>query len=456
MENYFKKFEDLNRRELVLLYDSLPSKVYPPAHPITDKASIVINILQLKEDFFPYGKKFYFKESNDTGFLEYLHDHDPDDQNQIDQKFAKVHHKMDIEMIKASKEATSMQELMTMMTFESETDNESLPDLDFSEDENNDEDADETVIPKGEKPKFGNIKQEMAQAKTKSRQQVPRGRSTTPHHESRSKATKRVKVSNARIKSPKYDSGLEITAWLRNMEIYGRVSKLDDEQLITTALSSMLGESEGSHIISSLTDSELRSWPQFKAKLEDVLGNTRDHWKFQFENYQRGSDSFGVAMAKITSFYKQGYNIKELRKHDEELLIERFCVCQDDKMRELLLREKANLTVSTIAKRANELHRSLPKRENLFAISTTENSEWMTQLNALKEEISKLKADHSQSRKKPKPKDNKKKSRIDLDRAQGYCIKYTNSKDCRYGSDCKYIHSNEVPKSVADYAKSLL
>ena len=88
MENYFKKFEDLNRRELVLLYDSLPSKVYTPAHPITDKASIVINILQLKENFFSNGRKFYFKESTDTGFLEYLNDHDPDDQNQIDQKFA--------------------------------------------------------------------------------------------------------------------------------------------------------------------------------------------------------------------------------------------------------------------------------------------------------------------------------------------------------------------------------
>ena len=72
------------------------------------------------------------------------------------------------------------------------------------------------------------------------------------------------------------------------------------------------------------------------------------------------------------------------------------------------------------------------------------------------EQETNLLQENGRDRKKFKPKDNRKKSKIDLDRAQGYCIKYTNSKDCRYGSDCKYIHSNEVPKSVADYAKSLL
>jgi hypothetical protein len=451
-DTYYKTFEDLNRRELVALYDHQPAKTYPPKYPITDKSSLVINILALNEDFFPTGRKFFFKSSIDTGFIEYLHDYDTNGQD-VDQKFAKEHHKMDIVMIKAGLEATSMQELLTTMKFEPETDNESLPDLDISTDDDVDPNA--TVINNEQKPK-PNLKQERAEAKTKNRQQATRGQTKSTFAEPRSKV-KRVKISNARLKCPKYDLDLDISAWLRNLEIYGRVSRLDDEQLIQTALSSMLGESEGSHIISSLEDSELRSWPEFKAKLEDVLGNTRDHWKFQFENYQRGSDSFGVAMAKLTSYYKQGYGIKELRQNDEELLIERFCVCQDDKMRELLLREKANLNVSTIAKRANELYRSLPRRENLFAISTTsETSDLLQQIKDLKEEFEKLKTENSQSQKKFKPKDNRKKSKIDLDRAQGYCIKYTNSKDCRYGSDCKYIHSNEVPKSVADYAKSLL
>ena len=96
------------------------------------------------------------------------------------------------------------------------------------------------------------------------------------------------------------------------MEIYGRASSLNDEELITTALSSLLSEEEGSHVISSLTDTELKKWSLFKKKLEDVLGHTRDHWKHLYENYSRGADSFGVAMAKLTSYYRQGYEIMEL------------------------------------------------------------------------------------------------------------------------------------------------
>jgi hypothetical protein len=173
------------------------------------------------------------------------------------------------------------------------------------------------------------------------------------------------------MKSPKYDSSLPISAWIRNMEIYGRASSLNDQELITTALSSLLSEKEGTHVIPSLTDFELQNWQLFKNKLVDVLCHTRDHWKFLYENYQRGSDSFEVAMSKLTSYYCQGYEISELRKHDQELLIERFCKCQDDRMRELLMREKAILNVSTIVRRANEIERSLPQRKNLFAISAS-------------------------------------------------------------------------------------
>ena len=276
---------------------------------------------------------------------------------------------------------------------------------------------------------------------------------STPVHESI--RNRNSMPSSVRIKSPKYDSSLPISAWIRNMEIYGRASSLNDEELITTALSSLLSEEEGSHVISSLTDTELKKWSLFKKKLEDVLGHTRDHWKHLYENYSRGADSFGVAMAKLTSYYRQGYEIMELRKHDQELLIERFCKCQDDRMRELLLREKANLNVSTIVKRANELERSIPKRENLFAISApAENDNIAKQLASLTAEIQKMKINNSSKEKKSQQ--NKKRPKLDLDKAAGYCIKFTQGKPCRYGDNCKYMHASDPPKSVVDYAKSLL
>ena len=371
---------------------------------------------------------------------------------------------MNLEQIVATQEADSLSKLMASLDVESDT--EGLPELDVTdEDSSSDSDmsANATMRPKSSRPKRSappkpEIKKEKPEKKpSKNRDKQPtqnRKENREPEHQPKRK----FESSKARIKTPKYDTCLPISAWIRNMEIYGRVTSLNDEELITCALSALLAEEQGSHIIASLTDTELQEWDAFKAKLEDVLGFSRDHWKYLFEKYQRGSDSFGVAMAKLTSYYRQGYNIKDLREHDEELLIEKFCSAQDDRLRELLLRDKASLNVSSIVKRANELERSIPKREiNFAAVTRPESDPIHKQIKELMEEFKKFKADQDHQNRKSKP-NGKKKSKIDLDKAQGYCLKYTNTGQCKFGNSCKYQHApqQEVPSQVRDYAKSLL
>ena len=450
-ETYFKVFEDLNRTELICLYDSLENKVYPCKIPVTDKASIILNILSLNSDFFdPLNKKFCFED--DTQFIKFLDNAEPDDS--MLQKYAKSHHKNNLEDILASSEASSVSALLASLKVE-ESDNDENSENDSSDSSEDEDDANNTVVAPVKREPVRKSKTIKKENEGKARLKIGAAKDKKVTHVSQQ--GRQITHGNThRLKSPKYDSALPVSAWIRNMEIYGKVASLNDEELITTALSSLLSEEEGSHIIASLTDNELRKWNRFKDKLEDVLGHTRDHWKYLFENYQRGADSFGVAMAKLTSYYRQGYNISQLRQHDQELLVERFCKCQDDRMQELLLREKCNLNVSTIVKRANELERSIPKRENLFAISSpqSDNEKITKQLKLLSEEFGKLKTEIAENGKKKQQA--KKRSKIDIDRAEGYCIKYINTKNCRYGSDCKYIHSTDVPKSVADYAKSLL
>ena len=165
-------------------------------------------------------------------------------------------------------------------------------------------------------------------------------------------------------------------------------------------------------------------------------------------------------MAKLQSYYRQGYNIKTLRAQDNELLVEKFCAAQDDRLRELLLREKASLNVNTICKRANELERSFKRRELNFAAMTksSDTDDIAKALRKLTEEFAKFKTEQASQSKRSKPNGGKKKSKVDLDKAQGYCLKYTNTGECKFGNSCKYQHApqQEIPAQVRDYAKSLL
>ena len=95
------------------------------------------------------------------------------------------------------------------------------------------------------------------------------------------------------------------------------------------------------------------------------------------------------------------------------------------------------------------------RRGKIFAIlAPAENEKIAKLLVTLTEEIHRLKISNSSNDKKPTQQ--KKRAKIDPDKAARYCIKFTQGKMCRYGDACKYLHASDPPKSVVDYAKSLL
>jgi len=448
-EIYFKNVADLSRDELLKIYDSLPEKEYPCRIPVTDKKSLVLNILQFDQNFVSHEKKHVFEKSSDGNFLTYHPNHD----GSCEQKFAKSHHKINTEQILAASKAENLSALMASLSCD-ESDSDGLPGLQMSDmSSETDSDAEETIIPNTPKqkpePRAPNIKREEKENKRKPRKakkatssKIPTPMAPVSH------------VSKLRVKPPRYDATIPIPSWLKNLEIYAHCSKLNDNEIITVALTSLLNESEGSHVIQSLEAEDLNDWSRFKIRLTTMLGKTNDFYKNEFKNYSRGSDSFGMCLSKLISLYKQGYDQKYLGNNDKMLIIERFCESQNSKIRELLMREKSTLTIDNIATRAGEIEAAIPTRDLNFNISAEEKADSMRELTFQIKQMLKTNAEsqNAPSFRKTKPGERQK---IYTSKLQGHCLSYQKRKKCRYNKSCKYLHSDNAPKDVIEYVKSI-
>ncbi|CAG5101527.1 Oidioi.mRNA.OKI2018_I69.YSR.g17177.t1.cds [Oikopleura dioica] len=163
-ETYFKIVLDLNRTELVKIYDLLDGRVFPTPIPMSDKASVVANILYLDDSILGRGKKYFFKKDKD-GFVGYLPEFATDHPNvadSIEQKYAKRRHRLDLDRIKTSKAAKDINSLIANLPI---TDSDIEDELDLSDDDSVNE-AEATVIPNaqntGNRP---NIKKEKKEPK---------------------------------------------------------------------------------------------------------------------------------------------------------------------------------------------------------------------------------------------------------------------------------------------------
>ena len=448
-EIYFKNVADLSRDELLKIYDSLPEKEYPCRIPVTDKKSLVLNILEFDENFVSHDKKYVFQKSSDGNFLTYLPNHD----GSCEQKFSKPHHKINGEQILAAKKAENLSALMASLSCD-ESDSDGLPGLQLSDTSSESgDDANATIIHKTPKQKSRqkaeNIKREEQESKPKMKKSKKATFTKIP-----TPMPPISQVSKLRVKPPKYDATIPIPSWLKNLEIYAHCSKLDDNEIITVALTSLLNESEGSHVIQSLEPEDLNDWSRFKIRLITMLGKTNDFYKNEFKNYSRGSDSFGMCLSKLISLYKQGYDQKYLGHNDKMLIIERFCESQNSKIRELLMREKSTLTIENIATRAGEIEAAIPQRDLNFNISAQEKDDSMRELTFQIKQMLKTNAEthKSSNSRKSRTGDRRK---IDTSKLQGHCLSYQKRKKCRYNKSCKYLHSDNAPKEVIDYVKSI-
>ena len=433
-EIYFKLVADLSLTELLQLYDSLENKHLPAHYPITDKKSVILNIFKLEPDFFKNDPKFVFQK-NQKGEIKYLKDH----KETCEQKFARKHQKVNLNKILGLLKASSIAEVLAQQSDVEQSD------LDSEQEDDDDDDLNETVRqagPDAKKDEDGSAQQQPSSQKRK-----------TPNSSSKPTDEDTVRKSDYRVKAPKYYSSMPIETWLRNMEIFGRCSNIEDSKLITVAISNLLSGDAGANIIESLDDDEMVDWKLFKRNLISSLGQSDEFYKNQFQKYQRGSDSFGLCMANLKAYFKKGYKKTYLNDDNREAILERFINCQNPRLKEILKREKSQLTIENAAKRATEIEISIPTSENLF-MAEAKNAESPAILelcSLLKDQIKR-----SESASAPKARNTPKtQSRVDSKKLQGHCIAYVQRQKCKKNTSCKYLHSDDPPKSVVDYIKSL-
>ncbi|CBY34932.1 unnamed protein product [Oikopleura dioica] len=287
-EIYYKNVADLSMTELLQLYNSLDKKHFPAHFPIADKKSVVLNIFNIEPDFFKDDPKFVF-EKNQKGEVTYLKDYtDP-----CIQKFARPHQKVNLQKIFSLLKASSIAEILANQSDVEQSD------LDDEQDDDDDNDLNETV--RENDPKVKTETNDSKPRPSAQRRSKPKSSTTS----SKSKENAAVK-SDYRVKAPKYYSSMPIETWLRNMEIFGKCSDIEDSKLITVAISNLLSGDAGANIIESLDDDEMADWNLFKRNLVSSLGQSDEFYKNQFHKYQRGSDSFGLCMANLKAYFKKG------------------------------------------------------------------------------------------------------------------------------------------------------
>jgi len=147
MDCYFKIFEHLSLRELLTIYDSLEDKVYPAPYPLSDKKSVVLAIIKIKQNYFDDKPKFFF-DKDEVGTVKLL----PFTTECQEQQFAKSHHKLNLPKILSVLAADSMASLIATVSDIDESDT-------TTDDSTDDEPLDETIKPKVkmEKPRRSKI-----------------------------------------------------------------------------------------------------------------------------------------------------------------------------------------------------------------------------------------------------------------------------------------------------------
>ena len=428
-EIYYKNNVDLTAKELMVIYDKHPNREYPLPIPRFDKTGVVLNLLAIQPDFLDdRDKKYYFRKNNDI--LEY----DPNFVGEAAQKTARSDHRIDIEKIN---------ELVTMDQFASimkKIDEDSKIDI-KPEPQNSQEQKPRTSTGnQTENQPSGNAKQ-------KAQNSAKNSHGTSPKFDPINTSGK------FKMKTPKFDSQLPVENWINAMELFKACSIISEEELIKVALSQLLTEESGTSLIEAITPEELKNWNAFKTKLSEVLGKDSEYYKHLYNSFQRGGETQAMALTKLQAYFKKGYGKQKLDAADESIICERFITAQEPRLMELLKREKSLLNLRNIAQRATELERSFFKRENIFAADDQPKVQ-SSELSQLCSKLKELVTTASNAQEKKQKVTKRRLSKETMKKLDGHCITYTKKQKCRFGSKCKYIHSDKVPQEIKDALKN--
>lgn len=251
---------------------------------------------------------------------------------------------------------------------------------------------------------------------------------------------------------------------------------------VKVALAALDASDHGLTLKESLVGDEKVKWDLFKNKLISVLGKDNEYYDELFTKFRRGILSPGLALAKLTLYYKKSFPSYRaiLNDDDERKILRVFIRCLDQPIQGLIKAEEYRLTLATVANRVQQLERAFSLNQNpiINSISQPVQSEQIFEkiMNLELErsnQAMKIEQERSQQQKqllstmnalvanmtvKEKFGDNKAVNNERKNRFSGlqnYCLHYIIG-SCKYDK-CKFIHADrlEVPKSVLETVERL-
>ena len=143
--------------------------------------------------------------------------------------------------------------------------------------------------------------------------------------------------------------------WASSNQIY------DEDQIIRKASATITQSAQGMSIREALAISPATSWPDFKQKLQELLGQDKSFYRKQFRSLQKQEhETFGQYLAKLTMNFKYAYSLQVISKHDRTQIKTQFIDNLEQPLKGFLESEdlKDEIPFTNLAARDEQLFRA--------------------------------------------------------------------------------------------------
>ena len=255
----------------------------------------------------------------------------------------------------------------------------------------------------------------------------------------------------------KYEPDMEISQFLTSVESFCQANSIHKEQhMINITISCLNQQSESGLACNILSDDDKRTWASFKAKIQSILGFSKEHYKAKFNSYKKiEQEKLGITLSNLVNCFKRGWGTgdRPLYSIESELILERFISSlPDGSLKTMLKAEKRLLTLENVLERANELESVFDTQQ---VNSVNQKSPISEIVQKLKEGHEELKSQFARMKNDEHQKKRASKRQVSLKTLGGLCSYYVLNNECPR-QECRYRHTGPVSEEQQQLVKQLL
>ena len=165
----------------------------------------------------------------------------------------------------------------------------------------------------------------------------------------------------------KYDESRGIEQFLSLVESFCEANDITiDAVKVKLALAALCASEHGLVLKESLVGEETQVWDLFKNKLIAILGRDHEFYFNMFKNFKRGSISPGLALARISSYYRKSFPItrENLNTDDKNRIFRAFVESLEQPVQGMIKAEEYRLNLDNVAIRVQQLERAYFLKQN--------------------------------------------------------------------------------------------